>query len=162
MVSCVRDVRPCTRADACTKPFGRGEVRICSVWVHQLKGQFSRYVEKSSANVFSRLHWPQFLHCAAHPPLLANCARYQSHLCLAKSHQIVVAMSLCLKHLISLKKKALTALLFTAITQTIYKPSTLPQYLQTLYKMTALPNLKKILSLIHVLNYLCVSIIWCS
>ncbi len=46
----------------------------------------------------------QFLHCPAHPPLLAKYARYQSHLCQAKSHQIAVAMSLCLKEFISQKK----------------------------------------------------------
>ncbi len=51
--------------------------------------------------------------------LLAKYARYQSHLCLAKSHQIAIAMSLCLEGFIS-QKKSLTALMFTVF---IYPPT---------------------------------------
>ncbi len=64
--SCPRDPLPCRRAapavcwGGCIPPplFGFGEVRICCVWVHQLKGQFSRYMWKSSAKGVSGLHWP--------------------------------------------------------------------------------------------------------
>jgi hypothetical protein len=52
------------------------------------------------------------------PSFTCKYARYQSHLCLAKSHQIAVAMSPCQKQLIS--EKSLTALMFRVI---IYPPT---------------------------------------
>ncbi len=67
----------------------------------------------------------QFLHCPAHPPLLAKkLCQIPVTPCLAKSHQIAVAMSICLKQFISQKIKALTALMFTVfiypLTQEFY------------------------------------------